>query len=474
MTSYPLIVDLDGTLVRTDTLVEGVVRALFSRPLSVASALLKLPEGRPAFKRRLAASIELDIDSLPVREDFLAFLEAEKAKGRAIHLVTAADQRIADQVARRFDVFDSATGTSGDVNLKGRNKQSHLRQRFPDGYVYAGDSAADLAVWRDADGIVLAGASRSTARAAAELGKPVEARFENDKVTAKLWRKALRVHQWAKNLLIFAPLLLSGSYTDPGAILASVGAFLALGLVASGTYLLNDLSDLASDRRHRSKRFRPLASGALPVPLGLVAAPLLIASGLALAAAITPGLALVIAIYLATTLGYSFGLKRRPIVDVLILAGLFTLRLLIGIAALKVETSFWLMSFSMFFFLSLSLAKRHVEIAAAPPLQPIRGRGYVAEDAMLSLSLGTSSAMASIVILCLYLIEDAFPNGLYPNPDWLLALPVVIGFWTLRIWLLAHRGELDDDPVSFAVRDRLSLAMGGVLALAFLLASLGA
>lgn len=469
--TLPLIVDLDGTLLRTDTLVEAFAQGLFTQPGTVANACLKLLQGRAAFKRRLASGVELDFDSLPVREDLLAFLESEKAAGREIHLVTAADQSVADQAARRFAVFDSATGTSTRVNLKGPNKQRYLRDRFPDGYAYAGDSGADLAVWRDADAMVLAGASGATARAAAELGKPIEARFDKDPVTLKVWRKALRVHQWAKNLLVFAPLLLSGLYTDPMAILASAGAFLALGLVASGTYLLNDLSDLAADRRHRSKRFRPLASGALPVASGLVTAPLLIGLGLALGAAISPGLALVIGVYLATTLSYSFGLKRRPILDVLILAGLFTLRLLIGIAALQVETSFWLMSFSMFFFLSLSLAKRHVEIAAASPTQTIRGRGYVAEDVMLSLSLGTSSAMAAMVILCLYLIEDAYANDLYPQPEWLLAAPILIGFWTLRIWLLAHRGELDDDPVYFAVRDRLSLAMGGLLAFAFLLAS---
>lgn len=469
--SLPLIVDLDGTLLRTDTLVESLACAIFTRPTSAAITCVRLYEGRPAFKRRLASGIELDTDSLPAREDLLEFLHEQKAAGRQIHLVTASDQAVADRVLAHFDVFDSATGTSDEVNLKGRNKQAYLRKRFPDGYVYAGDSAADLAVWRDADGIILAGASNGVARKAGRLGKSVERTFDNEPLTGKVWRKALRVHQWAKNFLVFAPLLLSGQYTDPAAILASLVAFMALGLVASGTYLLNDLSDLAADRRHRSKRFRPLASGALPVATGLLAAPVLILFGLAAAALMNLNLLTTLALYLAVTLSYSFGLKSKPIVDVLILAALFTLRLLIGTAALGVDISFWLMSFSMLFFLSLSLAKRHVEIAAAPAGEKLKGRGYVAEDAPFTLAVGLASGMAAIVILCLYVMEDATPVALYSEPQFLWSAPVLIGAWVLRIWLLAHRGELDDDPVAFAVRDRISLGLGAVLVAAFAAAS---
>lgn len=469
MTAHlPLIVDLDGTLLRTDTLTENFASAIFSRPASVLLACLQLHEGRPAFKRRLASLDTLDVESLPARTELLEYLTEQKAADREIHLVTAADQTIADQIALRFDVFDSATGTSGDTNLKGGRKQAHLRHRFPHGYVYAGDSGADLAVWRDADGIVLAGASTGTTKAATGLGKPIERSFANDPVTFKVWRKALRVQQWAKNLLVFAPLILSGLYLDPVSVVAAVVGFLALGLVASGTYLLNDLSDLAADRRHRSKRFRPIAAGTLPVSAGLAAAPLLIAAGLFASASVNLGLGLALVAYLGLTLSYSFGLKRKPVVDVLILAVLFTLRLLIGIAAVGAEGSFWLISFSMFFFLSLSLAKRHVEIIAAPPGKRLKGRGYVAEDAPFSLSLGLASGMGAIVILCLYVVEDVTGGFLYSQPVFLWSAPLVIGAWMLRVWLLAHRGDLNDDPVAFAVRDRMSLLLGVVLVLAFL------
>ncbi len=468
MSMLPLIVDLDGTLLRTDTLTESFASAIFSRPASVLSACLHLHEGRPAFKRRLAALDALEVESLPARTDLLEYLSEQKAAGREIHLVTAADQTIADQIARRFDVFDSATGTSGDTNLKGGRKQAHLRQRFPKGYVYAGDSGADLAVWRDAEGIVLAGASTGTTKAAKALGKPIERSFANDPVTFKVWCKALRVQQWAKNLLVFAPLMLSGLYLDPGSVVGAVVGFLALGLVASGTYLLNDLSDLAADRRHRSKRFRPIAAGALPVSAGLAAAPVLIAVGLAAGAAVNLALGGALVAYLALTLSYSFGLKRKPVIDVLILAVLFTLRLLIGVAAIGAEGSFWLMSFSMFFFLSLSLAKRHVEVIATPAGERLKGRGYGAEDAPFTLSLGLGSGMGAIVILCLYVVEDVTRGLLYSQPVFLWLAPLVIGAWMLRVWLLAHRGDLNDDPVAFAVRDRMSLLLGVVLVAAFL------
>lgn len=469
----PLVLDMDGTLLLTDTLVESVAERLFSDPAGLLAALGALAGGRAAFKARVSQIAALDMETLPARADLLAYATAEHDGGRPVHLVTAADQSIADAAAARFGIFGRAIGSDGRRNLKSAEKQALLRETFPDGYVYAGDSAADLAVWRDAEAIVLAGASPGVVRRAEALGKPIEARFVNAPGGVRIWAKALRLHQWAKNLLVFAPLLLSGLYVSAPAAFAALFAFVGLGLVASGTYLLNDLADLGSDRRHRTKHARPFASGRASPGTGLLSAPILIAAGLALAVVGgSPGAGLALGLYLVTTLSYSFGLKRKALLDVALLAALFTLRLVIGATAIGAQMSVWLFSFSLFFFFSLSLAKRHVEIAAAAPGTAIRGRGYQADDAMLSLSLGTSSAMAAIVILCLYLIEDAFNNQLYAQAEWLLAAPVLIGLWTMRIWLLAHRGQLDDDPVSFAVRDRLSLAMGGGLVLAFIFASL--
>jgi 4-hydroxybenzoate polyprenyltransferase len=469
----PLVVDLDETLILTDTLAEGLVELVLQRPAALPGAVKNLVlGGRPGLKRFVSAHTELDVEGLPVREDLLTYLEGQKAAGRTIVLVTAADQSIADAVRGRFDLFDAAYGSSGATNLKGDKKRAFIRELHPDGYVYAGDSGADVAIWRDADGIIFAGPSARTRKAAGRLDKPVEADFPNSGGGLKAWRKALRLHQWAKNLLLFVPLGLSGRFLEPEAILLAVAGFVLLGVVASGTYLLNDLLDLSADRRHRTKQSRPLASGELSVAHGLLAAPLLILVGLAVGWLITPALGIGLLCYLAITLAYSYKLKRVPMLDVFVLATLFTTRIAIGALAIGANVSEWLMTFSMLFFFSMSLAKRHVEVVEAPAGLKIRGRGYYPEDAPLTLGLGLSSAASAVVIMILYLAEDAFPSGIYSQAEALWAAPPLIAIWMMRIWLLAHRGQLDDDPVAFAVKDRWSLVLGAVLLTAFLIASL--
>jgi 4-hydroxybenzoate polyprenyltransferase/phosphoserine phosphatase len=462
----PLVVDMDGTLLRTDVLYEGIAAAFAKRPIQTIMAFLLLVGGRAPFKRRIAELAQLDVSSLPAREDLVNWLAEEKARGRALHLVSAGEEAVVRAVADRFGLFDDAQGSDGRRNLRGSRKAEELRRRFPDGFAYAGDSSADLKVWREARGIVLAGARLSVARKAAGLG-PIERRFEDPKRGLRVWRKALRMQQWAKNHLVFAPLFLAGSFADPAALAMAAAGFVLLGLTASGTYLVNDLADLAADRRHRSKRARPFASGALGVEKGLVAAPLLIVGGLVAAFVLKPEFGFALAAYLVTTLTYSFRLKSIPFLDVAALAGLYTLRLVIGATLINAPVSEWLLTFSAFFFFSLSLAKRHVEIAHATAAGKVPGRGYRVEDAPLTLAFGVASGFASIQILVTYLIEDAFPSGVYDAPHWLWAAPVLISLWVMRIWLLAHRGELDDDPVAFALRDKASYALGLLLACAF-------
>ena len=467
----PLVVDLDGTLVRGDTLFETIAANLFSRPLQTLSAMAAIFSGRAALKRRLAEVGLPDIASLPLNESFIAFLREEKAKGRSLHLATAADRRIADAVAARLELFDSVAASEAGVNLKGARKRDALEQRFPGGFSYAGDSRADLAVWAGAKGAVIVGARPGVAAAARANGVPVEAEFPPaQSASFKVWRKAFRLHQWAKNILIFAPILLAHAYGDEAAVLRVVLGFFILGVVASGTYLVNDLADLGADRRHRTKHRRPFASGAIPVELGLAAAPTMIAGGLAAGFAVSPMFGLTLVIYLVLTLAYSFGLKRVAMLDVLVLGALYSLRLLMGVALVGSGVSPWLIAFSFFFFYSMSLAKRHVELVNAgdaPTNVNLPGRGYRPADWPLTLAMGAASTAASIVVIVLYLSEEAFPSGVYGAPGWLWAAPVIVTLWTQRIWLLAQRGELDDDPVAFAVRDRLSLALGALLALFF-------
>lgn len=472
----PLAVDLDGTLLKVDTLFESLVANLFRRPFATLGACFAIFRGRAALKHRLADVGLPDIETLPVNDRLADFLKLEKARGRRLHLATAADERIARAVADRLGVFQSVAGTKGGANLMGAAKRADLEKRFPQGFAYAGDSRADLEVWKGAAGAVLVGAGAGLAKELARIGVRVEAEIPREKrFSFTVWRKAFRIHQWSKNILLLAPLFLAHKYIDPQAVVASLVGFLILGVVASATYIVNDLADLSADRRHRTKSERPFASGAIPVQYGLLAAPALIAGGLAASYALSPAFAGTLLAYLGTTLAYSFGLKRVPLVDVFMLGALYALRVLMGVALIDVGLSPWLIAFSVFFFYSLSLAKRHTEVIAAadrPPNDELPGRGYRPSDWPVTLAAGAASAAASIIIIVLYLTEEAFPSGVYRSPEWLWATPAIMTIWTQRIWLLAHRGELDDDPVAFAVKDRGSLLLGAALVIFFTAATI--
>jgi 4-hydroxybenzoate polyprenyltransferase len=468
--ALPLVVDLDGTLLRTDTAFELIAANLAKNPLAVAGALATGVVSRARMKERLAQTDALDIDALPLRDDLVAYLAEQRKAGRELHLVSAADQAIVDKVARRIGLFDSATGSRDGVNLKGPKKAAYLADRFPQGFVYAGDSPADGPVWRASAGAVLAGSLGAAARAQQRSGAPLEAAFPAPALSFKDWRKALRLHQWAKNILIFVAPVMGHEYDNLQALLACFLGFLLLGVVASGTYLLNDLIDLQSDRRHPTKRLRMLASGRLQISRGLVLAPLLILGGVALSFLLSPMFGSAIAAYLVITLAYSLRLKRVPFLDTLLLAWLFTLRILMGAALVTgVVVSEWLLVFSMFFFFGLSIAKRHVEVLKRGRAGggELPGRGFSSQDEAVTLAFGVSSSVASILILVLYLMEAAFPTGFYTAPVFLWAMPVLVGGWLTRVWLLAHRGQLDDDPVAFAIRDKVSVALGAALAVSF-------
>ena len=469
----PLVVDLDLTLLRTDSLWEQFLALLFRRPWAAVLALGALGGGKARFKARLAKLVELEPETLPYRADLVAYLKAQKDDGRHLCLATAADLRVAAPVAKHLGLFDSIVASDGEENLKGPAKAARLAQLFPQGFTYAGDHAADLSVWSAAQAMVLAGAAPSVARRARALGKPVEAEFANPPRGFTVWRKALRLHQWAKNLLVFAPLLLAHLYREPRNDLLALAAFVAMGLVASATYLINDMADLAADRRHARKRNRPLASGALPIDQGAAAALALTLGGFGLAAAVSPALILGLAGYCALTLAYSFRLKRYALLDVVTLGLLYTLRIVIGAAVVGASLSVWLLTFSLFFFFSISLAKRYAEILAMASQHrsgAVVGRGYQTADGPTLLSLGVASSVASVLIVVLYLTEEAFPSGVYRHPDWLWLAPFVLMVWASRIWLLAGRGELDEDPVAFAIRDGFSWAAAAPLVVAFGLA----
>jgi 4-hydroxybenzoate polyprenyltransferase/phosphoserine phosphatase len=467
----PIVVDLDETLILTDTLYEQVAIALFRNPLALVRALPRLAQGRAALKSALAHDIDLSSVTLPIREDLVAWLKEQAAAGREIHLCSAANQKVVDALAARLGIFKTAIG-SDTANLKGRIKADYLARAFPQGFVYAGDSRADLHVWKIARGIILAGASQSVAKDARALGKPVEAEFNEPPLGIKDCLKAFRVHHWSKNVLIFVPLILSHTWTDPASLLITCLGLVCLLMVTSATYLLNDVADLDADRNHWSKRQRAIASGRLPIQSALFLAGAWLVAAFVGAVALSLGFALALAAYLVLTLAYSFGLKRVPLLDTLIIGVLFTTRLVMGIALLNQPYSEWLLTFSTFFFVSLAIAKRHTEIirAGTTGSHSLASRGYQVEDGALTLVLGVATAVASLLIMVLFIVDEVLRRTAYTHPKVLWGVPIVLSIWVGRIWLLAHRGQMSDDPVSFALRDRVSLGLGAVLALLFVVA----
>jgi 4-hydroxybenzoate polyprenyltransferase len=466
----PLVIDLDGTLLRTNALFECLLIYLKQNPVGALRLPLWLAGGRANLKRQLGSRAPLSPATLPLNEAIHAYAVSEKAKGREVWLATAADSAIAETIAERCQCFDGVLASDGQTNLKGHHKAERLGTMFASGFAYAGDSMADLPVWSRASEVIVVGGSSWTREAALNLRKPTQIIPAPSRLRALL--KCARPHQWAKNLLVFVPAILGGAIADPQALLTTIVCFIALCFVASSTYILNDLWDLADDRQHWSKRFRPIASGALPIASAMTAAPLGLAAGLALGLAVAPAAFAVLCAYLGFTLAYTYRIKRIPVLDVTTLAGLFTLRLVLGIVSSGVFASPWLLTFSMFLFASLCFAKRYVEVegAAARGQSVIGNRGYQIEDTPLLIGLGLGTGTAAIVIMVLYIIFDAFQRSFYGNPIWLWAFPVILFLWVSRLWLMALRKALDDDPVAFAVRDRPSLMLGGTLVASFILA----
>ncbi len=470
----PLVIDLDGTLLRTNILVECALAYLRREPLALLHILFWLFQGRARLKQELACRALVDPKLLPFDAALHAYITAERARGRKVYVATAADAGIARAVAALHGPFEDVLASDGVINLKGRRKAEALARLFPQGFAYAGDSRADIPVWSRADEIIAVGRPRFTAHAAGSLGaghgKPSLV-FPTPAMLPALVACA-RPHQWAKNLLVVAPAILGGVVLDTSRMLDVALAFAALCIVASSTYILNDLWDVADDRRHWSKCHRPIASGRLPMAAAAGAVPTGLAAGFALGALVGPSTVAALAAYTALTVAYSLALKRVPILDVVVLASLFTTRLVLGTLAAAVAPSPWLLVFSMFLFGSLCFAKRYVEVERWKErgAGTTTSRGYETRDTPILLVLGAGTGVASIVTLVLYVMFDAFRHDLYASAGWLWAFPLILFLWLARIWLVAGRGRLDDDPVAFALNDGPSLMLGAALVGAFVLA----
>jgi 4-hydroxybenzoate polyprenyltransferase/phosphoglycolate phosphatase-like HAD superfamily hydrolase len=468
-----IVVDLDGTLVNSDMLVENLFLFLRLHPLRLFELFVWLISGKAHFKRRLADAVLPGAGDLPYNKALLAWLKQRRNAGATLILATASDKRIANAVADHLGIFDDVLGTEGS-NLSAGFKHAALVERFGEKrYEYIGNSSADLPVWRSASVIHVANPERGVLAAARKIGS-VETVFENRPPYFRTLIKALRIHQWAKNLLLFVPLLASHRITETPLLWSGLMAFLAFGACASSVYLLNDLLDLPDDRQHPTKRNRPLAAGSLPIVHALFLIPALLLGAVALALSLLPiQFAGVLAAYYVLTLAYSLWLKRVVMLDVVTLAMLYTVRVVAGAAAMALVATFWILAFCVFIFLSLAFVKRYTELRDARhngTSDKAAGRGYYPADFELLASLGGASGYISVLVLALY-INDAASGFLYRSPEWMWAACPLLLFWLSRVWLLAHRGQMHDDPIVFALRDGVSRWIGAVFVLVFALAS---
>jgi 4-hydroxybenzoate polyprenyltransferase/phosphoserine phosphatase len=471
----PLVVDLDGTLLRTDLLHESAVRAVVCAPRAALSAVPDLIRGdRAALKRRLAVAAPVDAEALPFRDEVLAYLREEKARGRRLVLATAADEQFARPVAEKAGLFDELLASDGRRNLGGETKRAELVARFGEkGFDYVADRRADLPVFRSARKAVLVGPGVRLRSEVEEAGTPVAALLPDEGPKGRTLLSAIRVRQWIKNLLVFVPLVTAHVFT-PAAFGAAALAFVALSLLASAVYLLNDLADLPADRRHPSKRTRPIATGRLPIRTAVALVPALLAGAAAVTFTLPPGARLLLLAYLGATTLYTLLLKRKVLVDVFTLAFLYTLRVLLGGAATGVLVSPWLLAFSVFFFLSLAFVKRASELVSVRErgLGSAAGRDWRAVDGSTVPVLGAASGYLSAVVLAIYIHSDV-TKRLYAHPGWLWLLVPILLYWVSRLWVLVGRGEMDDDPVLFAARDAVTWGLAAATAAALLLAALG-
>jgi 4-hydroxybenzoate polyprenyltransferase len=466
-----LCVDLDGGLLATDLLYESFVALLRTRPWEAWRVPVWLLPGKAHLKRQLAESTVLDVRSLPYREEVLDLLRQQRAEGRRIVLATAADAHLAQAVADHVGLFDDVIASDGAANLKGEAKRDALVERYGSGgFAYVAHGWEDVPVWR-------ASAAAYAIQPSARLLGAVQAVTPEVQVLApqgptrsrvKAGLGLFRVHQWAKNVLIFLPLFTSHRLFEWPLFLACLVAFFSFSLGASALYILNDLIDLPSDRVHPKKRRRPLAAGHVPIAVGLAASPLALAASLGLAALLPMPFLPIVVLYLVTSAAYTFVFKKKLMADVLCLAGLYTLRIVAGGAATGIPMTPWLLAFSMFLFLSLAFAKRYTELqtlGSLPAGERIPGRGYRPVDLEMVRSVGPASGFAAILVVCLY-VNDAHSALLYHHPMWLWLVCPVLLYWISRIWFLAQRGEMPTDPVVFALTDPQSwvsaLICGGV------------
>lgn len=464
----PLVVDLDGTLIRSDLLVETAFAFIGRRPLEAWRLVGWLLQGKAVLKRRLAEQVSINAATLPYSQAALTRIEAARAQGSLLYIASASDERYVAEVARHLGGIEGWFGSDGEQNLSGRTKADRLASEFGEsGFDYMGNATVDMAIWSRAAGRIAVNAGAGARMALRKADADAEILVDpprRSKLAALA--KLLRPHQWVKNGLVVIPLLTAHAF-GLGSILHAACAFLAFSMCASSVYILNDLVDVAADRDHPTKRWRPFAAGDVDPLQGLLLAPVLLVGAFAVALATLPLPAVgALAVYELVTCAYSFFLKRKMMIDVITLAGLYTIRVIGGAAAISVPLSEWLLAFSMFIFLSLALIKRHSEMAARldAGLSDPANRDYRVADLPVLIALSAAAGYSAVIVCALYLSSPVV-HTLYHHPRWLYLVCPLLLYWISRALMLSHRRAMDDDPVVFALKDRVSLATVGLMGL---------
>lgn len=464
--AIPLFVDLDGSLIATDCLWESLIILLKEKPLLFLRVPFWILKGKHYFKNRVTDNTDLEVTVLPYRQNVIDYIQTARTTNRRIILATATDERIATKIANFTGVFDNVIATNENVNLAGKNKLERINILTQNSeFDYIGNGTADFTIWSKARRAIVVSSNSSFIDKVRVLNSNIEVLDTASGSRIGTIIKAMRIHQWIKNLLLFVPLLLAHRISEPDVLLKTVIAFISFSLCASSVYVVNDIFDLESDRRHPRKKNRPFASGALGIWVGVILAPLLIAiSSLLALFGVSTDFAFTVWTYLLLTGAYSFRLKKIAILDVLLLAGLYSFRLFAGSIAGGVYLSPWLIAFAMFIFLSLAFVKRYSELLltiSTNNSQP-SGRGYYATDIEIVQSVGVSSGLISILIFALYM-NSREVSTLYNHPQLLWLVGMCLLYWIIRVWLIAHRGEMHDDPIIFTVKDKASYLLGLIM-----------
>lgn len=472
--SRPVYVDLDDTLISTDMLWESMCFLASQRPVSVFGLPLWLTRGKAGFKQAIAERVSFDPALLPYRPEVLEYLRGEKAKGRRLVLATASVGLIAEPIAEHLGLFDAVLASDRETNLSGDTKLAAIVHDCEGaGFEYLGNGVADVPIWKQAAVATLVQPSAGASQAAARLADGIEVKqIETRRAERGPMIKAMRPYQWVKNGLLWIPLLLAQQVGNLEKSMHVAIAFACFCAIASATYMLNDLLDIESDRRHERKRKRPFAAGCLSISTGVTVLVGLLLGGFGVSLFALPVAATgMLAIYTALTISYSLYLKRKLFLDVLVLAGLFTHRVLAGAVAADVRLSPWLLAFSMFFFLSLALLKRYAELLATEGqgAESNSRRAYEVMDIGMVETMGLSAGYMAVLVLCLFVSSDDVTMH-YPRPYvlWLIMPPIL--YWVSRMWFLARRKVLLDDPVLFAAKDRVSWLTGIVVGLVAMVA----